>query len=201
MTYSTFASPGRPPAQPFGTGPSFGPPGVVGGRRPRPVLISLAVGVLLGFVELFVLMAIGQRIGPLATILLMIATSALGVWFLRREGPKSWRAFRSSVQERRPPGPAATEGLLVLIGGGLMVLPGFVSDLLGALLVIPPTRRLAARFAQSALARRLTPSAATSLFGPRTVRVRTGAPRHTPPAEPAPSGSTDPIEGELIDPQ
>jgi UPF0716 protein FxsA len=96
---------------------------------------------------------------------------------------------------------------LVLIGGMLMVLPGFVSDLVGALLVAPPTRRLAARWAQSALSRRMTPSAATSFFGPRTVRVRTGAPRQAQPAEPTPGvtnppgAPTETIEGELLDPR
>ena len=98
-----------------------------------------------------------------------------------------------------------------LVGGVLMVMPGLVTDLIGAVLVVPPTRRLLARWAQSTLARRLTPSAATSLFGPRTVRVRTGAPHQAPPSEPTsgvadpPRGTTqsplDPIEGEIIDPR
>jgi UPF0716 protein FxsA len=176
----------------------------------RRLLVSLAIGVIVGFVELLAVMAVSNWIGPALTILLMIATSVLGVWLLRREGAKSWRAFRASMLERRPPGPSATEGLLVLMGGVLMVLPGFVSDLVGGVLVAPPTRRLVARWVQSSLARRLTPSAATSLFGPRTVRVRTGAPRQAPPPAPespprpeSPAGgrAADPIEGEIIDPR
>jgi len=210
MSYA-FASPGRPPAPPFGSpygSPSM-PPGAVG--RPRPMrrfLASLGVALIVGVVELLVLMAVGRWIGPAFTVLLMIATSVLGVWLLRREGARSWRAFRADLSERRPPGPSATEGLLVLVGGVLMVLPGFVTDLVGAVLVTPPTRRLVARWAQSALARRLTPSAATSLFGPRTVRVRTGPPT-TPPRQPgpaeadstAPGPAGEPIEGEIIDPR
>jgi UPF0716 protein FxsA len=182
----------------------------------RRLLASLGIGLLVGFVELLAIMAVSDWIGPALTILLMIATSLVGVWLLRREGAKSWRAFREALLERRPPGPSATEGLLVLVGGVLMVLPGFVSDLVGAVLVAPPTRRLVARWAQGSLARRLTPSAATSLFGPRTVRVRTGAPRQAPPPAPesAPAGRGpgspgdrgpgspgDPIEGEIIDPR
>lgn len=225
MSFTVYAVPGQPPTSSYGPGPygrpqsgpsgpfgPFGPPGAVGGRRPaRRILPGLAVGLLVGIVELLVLVAVGKLIGPGLTILLVLATSVLGAWLLRREGAKSWRAFRASLQERRPPGPSATEGLLVLVGGVLMVMPGLVTDLVGAVLVVPPTRRLLARWAQSTLARRLTPSAATSLFGPRTVRVRTGAPQQASPAEPAagvadPPRATaespmDPIEGEIIDPR
>jgi UPF0716 protein FxsA len=176
----------------------------------RRFLASLGVGLLIAVVELLVLVAVGRWIGAGLTILLLIATSVLGVWLLRREGARSWRAFRADLSEQRPPGRSATEGLLVLVGGVLMVLPGFVTDLVGALLVAPPTRRLAGRWAQAVLARRLTPSAVTSLFGPRTVRVRAGSPRPAPPPASAPRqpspadpvvSAGEPIEGEIIDPR
>jgi UPF0716 protein FxsA len=208
----TFASSGRPPTPPFPPGPyghSSSPFGSVN-RRPRRLLSGFLGGLIAGVVELLVFTLVARWLGPGLTILLMIATSALGLWLLRREGAKSWRAFRDSLLEGRPPGRSATEGLLVLVGGILMVLPGFVGDLVGALLVAPPTRRIAVQWAESAVARRLTPAAATSLFGPRTVRVRTGTPRPTPPsgATPPRQGSgpdaevaSEPIEGEIIDPR
>ncbi len=211
MSTASFAAP-PPPARPPTDGP-FGPFGTAtfGGRRPaRRFLVTLAASLLVGVVEVMVLIAIGRWIGPGWTILFMLATSALGVWLLRREGARSWRAFRAAVEQRRPPGPSATEGLLVLVGGILMVVPGFITDLVGGLLVAPPTRRLAGRWAQARLTRRLTPSAATSLFGPRTVRVRTGQPQ-SPPSQPMPTATTEasagpadggePIEGEVIDPR
>lgn len=216
MTYASFASTGRPPTPPYGPplGPRFGPPGAAGSPRPlRRVGVTFAVAVLVGIVEVLLLMLVGRWIGAGLTFLLVLGTSVLGVWLLRREGARSWRAFRTSLSEGRPPGPSATDGLLVLIGGVLIVLPGLLSDLIGALLVLPPTRRLAGRWAQGALARRLTPSAATSLFGPRTVRVRTGAPRQAPPPAPEspPPAETGTgagtasggefIEGEIIDPR
>jgi UPF0716 protein FxsA len=160
--------------------------------------------------EITVLIVISRYIGWPLTILLVLATSLLGAWVLRREGPRSWRAFRADLRERRPPGPSATDGLLVLVGGVLMVLPGFISDVVGALLVAPPSRRLVSNGVQGLLARRLTPSAATTLFGPRTVRVRTGTPQNAPPtgagsastgtAGGAPADLGEPIEGEIIDP-
>ena len=162
----------------------------------HPFLVALAVGLLAGAAEIVVLFLIAAQIGWGWTLLLALVTSMLGAWVLRREGPRSWRAFRSDLREGRPPGASVTDGLLVLVGGGLMVLPGFIGDVIGALLVAPPSRRLAGRGAQSLLARRLSPSAATSLFGPRTVRVRTGTPQPTPPRADGP-----PLEGEVIDPR
>lgn len=168
------------------------------------VVLSLG-GLLLGAAEVFVLIVIGQQIGWALTVLLLLATSLLGAWVLRREGPRSWQAFRTDLRERRPPGASATDGLLVLLGGVLMLVPGFISDVVGALLVAPPTRQLAAGGAQSLLARRLTPATATSLFGPRTVRVRTGTaqpPTGTgPQPPPAGTGPGQAVEGEIIDPR
>jgi UPF0716 protein FxsA len=184
----------------------LGRPLLVPNLRRWVVLLSLG-GLVLGAAEIFVLILIGQQIGWALTLLLLLATSLLGAWVLRREGPRSWQAFRTDLRERRPPGASATDGLLVLLGGVLMLVPGFISDVVGALLVAQPTRKLAAGWAQSLLARRLTPSTATSLFGPRTVRVRTGAPQPPPgappagPASGAPQGSGDAIEGEIIDPR
>jgi UPF0716 protein FxsA len=185
--------------------PAGRPAGAVPLGLRRWFLLFFVAGLLWVALEVFVLILLGQQIGWGLTILLMIATSLLGAWVLRREGPRSWQAFRTDLRERRPPGASAADGLLVLVGGVLMLTPGFVSDVAGALLVAPPTRRFASGRVQSLLTRRMTPSAATTLFGPRTVRVRTGTPQ-PPPAAPNPSagpiadGPGEPIEGEIIDP-
>ena len=154
--------------------------------RPAARLLFLA-GLLLGAAEIFVLIIVGQQIGWAPTG----APAPARDLAARRLGAaaggaarRSCQAFRTDLRERRPPGASATDGLLVLLGGVLMLIPGFISDVAGALLVAPPTRKAAAGWAQSLLARRLTPSTATSLFGPRTVRVRTGTP-HRRRARPA----------------
>ena len=131
----------------------------------------------------------------------MLATSALGAWLLRREGGRAWRAFQADLVEGRPPGTTATDGLLVLLGGIFMLVPGFVSDLIGAFLIAPPTRRLARALVLRVAASRMSSAAAMSLFGPRRVRVHQPhggpPPGPTPPDPPRTSGGA--IEGEIID--
>jgi UPF0716 protein FxsA len=147
----------------------------------RRLAIIIAFLVIFPIIEIAVLISIGQVIGVGWTLLLMLATSALGAWLLRREGGRAWRTFQDDVQAGRPPGKSATDGLLVLVGGIFMLVPGFVSDVIGALFIAPPTRRLARIGLLALVDRRISPSAATTLFGPRRVRARSGPAAHGPP--------------------
>src|SRR5262245_13173295 len=97
----------------------------------RRLAIIVALLILVPIAEIAVLISVGKVIGVWWTLLLMLATSALGGWLLRREGARAWRAFQNDLNAGRPPGPAATDGLLVLIGGMFMLVPGFVSDVIG----------------------------------------------------------------------
>ena len=171
----------------------------------RRLVIIVALLVIFPIIEIATLIAIGQVIGAGWTLLLVLATSALGGWLLRREGSRAWRAFRADLEAERPPGNAATEGLLVLVGGIFMLVPGFVSDVIGGLLIAPPTRRVARVGLLHLLSGRMSPRTATVLFGPRQVRVRYG-PTTSPTAHPptdanAPIDTNAPIEGEIIDPR
>jgi UPF0716 protein FxsA len=183
----------------------------------RRMLFIVATLLVVAAVEIAVLILIGQAIGAVWTILLVLATSALGGWLLRREGARAWRAFRADLAEGRPPGNAATDGVLVFVGGVLMLVPGFVTAAIGALLLIPPVRRLSRVVAVRVFGRRISAATATSLFGPRKVRVRYGAPQHPEPDKnhgdtgpgngPSVTSGRDtivdsePIEGEIIDPR
>ena len=82
-------------------------------------------------VEIFVLIQVGQVIGPWWTILLLIADSILGTWLIRREGGRAWAALRSALNSGQMPAKELADGALILIGGTLMLSPGFVTDLLG----------------------------------------------------------------------
>jgi UPF0716 protein FxsA len=177
----------------------------------RRLLIIVGLLVVVPIIEIAVLIAIGQVIGAAWTILLVLATSALGGWLLRREGGRAWRAFQTDLAEGRPPGNTATDGLLVLIGGIFMLVPGFVSDIIGGLLIVAPTRRVARALVLRAYSHRISPAAAMSLFGPRRVRARYGQPHPTGEQDvrqSAPGTAKDPgddggeaIEGEIIDPR
>jgi UPF0716 protein FxsA len=102
------------------------------------LLVLLAVTII----ELTVLVAVGHAIGVLPTIGLLILASVVGAALLRREGARTLRAFVEAVRSRRPPHQELLDGMLIATAGVLIVLPGFVSDVVGLLLLLPPTRAL-----------------------------------------------------------
>jgi UPF0716 protein FxsA len=107
-----------------------------------PVLLILFVATI---VELAVLVAVGHAIGFLATIGLLILTSLAGAALLRREGARTLSAFVEALRARRPPHRELLDGMLITAAGVLVVVPGFVSDVLGLLLLLPPIRALVRR--------------------------------------------------------
>jgi UPF0716 protein FxsA len=175
-------------------------------RRAGAVAIALVAIVI---AEIVVFVAMVKLIGLAWTLLLLIATSLAGGWLGRREGVRSWRRFRAALVEGRPPGREATSGLLGLVGALLLLLPGFLTDIVGALLILPPTRAFAAAGVQRAAEHRISPALAGDFFGPRRVRVRrgratpagspTGGPSTSGPSTPgAPAGAITAIEGEIV---
>ncbi|MDQ6607962.1 MAG: FxsA family protein [Actinomycetota bacterium] len=90
--------------------------------------------------ELFVAIEVANAIGVLWTILLLIAGWPIGTWALRSQGRLVWRRFALAVSEGRPPAGEVIDGALVLVGGGLLITPGFITDALGLLMLLPPTR-------------------------------------------------------------
>ncbi len=165
------------------------------------VLAALAV-------EIAAFVAVVRLVGLGWAVLLGLTTSVLGGWLLRREGARGLRRFREAAQQKRPPGREATDGLVGLIGALLLVVPGFVTDLIGALLVVPPLRWFARNRIERGAERFITPTAAGSFFGPR--RARAGHPVPDPQAAP-PSAGPQPwpaqqptrplvLEGEIIEP-
>jgi UPF0716 protein FxsA len=118
---------------------TLGPGAPAPAPRRRPAWGALAVLVLV-LAEIFVIAQVGQAIGAWWTFLLLVAGVVLGGWVVRREGARAWRALTAAVAEGRAPGRELADHALVLVGGLLLVLPGFVSDVLGLLLVVPVTR-------------------------------------------------------------
>ncbi len=101
--------------------------------------------VLLALAELYLLLALGRLIGLGPTVALTVATAVLGGAMARWEGLRVWKEWVLTLQEGRSPARGLFEGVLVLIGGALLILPGVLTDLVGLLLLFPPTRRALAR--------------------------------------------------------
>jgi UPF0716 protein FxsA len=122
-------------------------------RIPWGVLAVLFVVVPL--VEIYVLIQVGQVIGAWWTILLLILDSLLGTWLIKREGGRAWQALRTALETGRMPARELADGALILVGGTLMLSPGFVTDALGIVLILPFTRPAARRLLTRVVARRL----------------------------------------------
>ncbi len=103
-----------------------------------PFLVALFI--VVPIVELFVIIQIGQWIGIWPTLALLLLDSVLGAFVLRHEGRGAWRRFNEALSQRRFPGKEVADGLLIVIGGTLLLTPGFVTDAAGLILLIPPTR-------------------------------------------------------------
>ncbi len=145
-------------------------------RRRLPWWASVLLFLGLPLLEIYLVIQVGQAIGALWTVLLLIADSVLGAVLLKREGIRAWRALREALGAGRMPATELADGALILVGGTLLLTPGFVTDALGFFFVLPPTRPLARGALTRFLSRRLlvtTSSAAWSRPGTRT-RQRPG---------------------------
>jgi UPF0716 protein FxsA len=124
-------------------------------KRRFPWWLLLVSFVVVPLVEIYVIIQIGQVIGAWWTILLLIADSILGSWLVKREGARAWRALRVALEEGRMPTRELADGMLILVGGILMLTPGFVLDIVGALCILPFTRPLGRRVLSGVIGRRL----------------------------------------------
>lgn len=119
-----------------------------------PLLVLLLAFIIVPLVELAVIGQVSARLGLPLTLALLLLDSVVGAVLVKREGRRAWLAFRAALSEARWPGDEVVQGALVLVGGALLVTPGFVTDAVGLAAVIPPTRRLLSRLLRT----RLTPA-------------------------------------------
>jgi UPF0716 protein FxsA len=121
------------------------------------VLLFIAVPIA----ELAVIIQVGQAIGVWWTIGLLIADSVLGSMLMRAQGRAAWRRFNEAVQAGRVPGREVVDGALVIFGGAFLLTPGFLTDVLGLILLLPPTRALVRRALMRRLSHRMVVRSAT----------------------------------------
>jgi UPF0716 protein FxsA len=169
----------------------------------RGLGVAAIGGFLLVIVEITVFVLVAQAIGWGWAIIAGLATSVIGAMLVKREGVRAWRRFRAALNEGRPAGGEVSDGLTGLLGALLLIIPGFVTDAAGLLLLAPPVRAYAGRQVRRAAEQRISAAAAGDLFGPRVVR----ASRSDGPATHAGPGGSDPVvdgevvEGEIVDPR
>ena len=107
------------------------------------------------FVELYFLIQVGQVIGAAWTILLLMVISLIGSWLVKREGLATLRRAQDQMRGGRVPGTELVDGVLIIVAGALLLTPGFITDVVGVLLLIPPVRLALRGFARRRLAKRM----------------------------------------------
>lgn len=113
------------------------------------------------FVEIYVLLQVGSLIGAFPTIFLVVFTAVLGAWLLRRQGFATWQRFQTALSQGEIPAYEMIEGPILLVGGALLLTPGFFTDFLGFACLIPALRR---RIAQYIIEHHLLKTQAGSVF-------------------------------------
>lgn len=143
-------------------------------------LVLVALFVALPFAELAVIVAAADAIGLGWTFLALIAMSVAGAWLVRREGSAIWRRANDELRAGRMPARELLDGALALLGGALLLTPGFITDALGLVLLFPPTRALLRPLVVAFMARRArSVVVVTSQVGDDTA---TGDPRRRAPS-------------------
>jgi len=144
--------------------------------------LLVALFILVPIAELAVIIQVGQAIGVWWTIALLIVDSVIGSLLMRSQGRLAWRRFNESVGAGRIPAREVADGVLVIFGGALLLTPGFLSDILGLLFLLPPTRAAIRRIFLRQAMKRITVSMAGVTMPPR----RNG-------------GRADDVEGSAVD--
>jgi len=120
-----------------------------------PLLALIALFIVVPLAELYVILKVGDAIGALWTILLLAADSVLGSLLLRAQGRSVWRRFNEVLARGEMPHREVLDGVLIVFGGAFLITPGFITDIAGALLLIPPTRAVIRRLVARRLGRRV----------------------------------------------
>jgi UPF0716 protein FxsA len=134
------------------------------------VALLVVLFIVVPIVELWLIIQIGGLIGVAPTLALLLADALLGSLLLRHQGRGAWRRFNQALAERRFPAREVADGLMIAVGGTLLLTPGFITDIFGLFLLIPPTRAIARRLLQRFANRRFVVVGVGGMAG----RGRTG---------------------------
>ena len=119
------------------------------------MLVLALLFLVIPIVELYVIIQVAHAIGVFDTLGLLVLDSILGGWLMKREGMGVLRRLQAKLASGELPSTELVDGFLILFGGALMLAPGFLTDILGMALLLPPVRVVLRRLAM----RRLTVAA------------------------------------------
>lgn len=108
-------------------------------------LLLIVLFIVVPIAELYVIIKVGELIGVLPTLILLLADAVGGSLLLKHQGRGAWRRFNEALAARRFPGKEVADGVLIVIGGTLLLTPGFITDVFGLFFLLPPTRALTRR--------------------------------------------------------
>jgi UPF0716 protein FxsA len=143
------------------------------------VFLLLLIFIVVPIAELYVIIQVGGAIGVGPTLVLLLADALLGSMLLRHQGRAAWVRFNRALAENRLPHKEVFDGVLIIFGGALLITPGFITDIFGLILLIPPTRAIVRGISSRIVRRRMSLGETIWGFG------RAQAP---PRRRPAPNG-------------
>lgn len=129
--------------------------------------VLVIVFVVVPLIELAVIITVASAIGLVPTILALVLVSVLGAWLVKREGVGVMRRMQAALDRGEVPTREVLDGVLLMAAGVLCVVPGFVTDALGLLLLTPPVRS----FVRSRIMRRLGRTGSMPGFGRTSARA------------------------------
>jgi UPF0716 protein FxsA len=134
-----------------------------------PFLLLLAIFIIVPFAELYVILqVVGPALGAPLTVLLLAADSLLGAYLFRTQGRAVWRRMNDELRQGRMPHREVQDGVAIVFGGAFLITPGFLTDIVGILLLFPPTRAVIRRFVVRRLSKRVQATVVTGSGRSRT---------------------------------
>ncbi len=119
------------------------------------LLLLAALFIGLPVLEIYLLIEVGGHLGPMATLGLCVLTGVVGAWLARSQGGQALKRAQERLNRGEVPASEALDGVMIVIAGFVLMTPGFVTDAVGILLLLPPSRAIARRFALDWLRQRL----------------------------------------------
>ncbi|MDX6605983.1 MAG: protein FxsA [Solirubrobacterales bacterium] len=156
------------------------------------MVLLVVIFILVPLAELYVIIQVGNVIGLVPTLVLLLADAVLGSMLLRHQGRAAWVRFNRALAENRLPHKEVFDGVLIIFGGALLITPGFITDIFGLVLLLPPTRAIVRAVSSRMVRRRMAMGGGATIW---TLGRTHGPPRRRPAAGPragAPPGGPGP---------